>query len=254
MRFHYIVSYDIADPTRLRRVHKAVRDFGDGVQLSVFACQITEHDRAVLESKLLDITNQREDQVIFIKLGLVAEAQDAPPRCHSQAREVSIMPPKPPRPTTQEIHRDEELVSCDLLRNLGRLLLDTLDALLLGGPQLDVRALHTEVAHILSDSDGHLRRLNDARINRRGRAPTRTADAEPVPESARPFARQGSYLGSYASLQALAADALALGALVHPELARLDLTGVGLDLHLHGIVWTIMADGSLHAFRPPPEE
>jgi len=164
------------------------------------------------------------------------------------------MPSKSPRPTTQEVHRDEQLVNCDLLRNLGRILLDTLDTLLLGGPPLDVRALHSEVAQILSDSDGHLRRLNDARINRRGRAPTRTVDAQPVPEAARPFARHGSYLGAYASLQALAADTLALDAIVHPELARLDLTGVGLDLHLHGIVWTIMADGTLHAFRPPPEE
>lgn len=88
MRFHYIVSYDIADPTRLRRVHRTVRDFGDGIQLSVFACQLTDRDRAILECKLLDILNQREDQVIFIKLGLVAESDDTPPRCTVLGRKL----------------------------------------------------------------------------------------------------------------------------------------------------------------------
>jgi len=164
------------------------------------------------------------------------------------------MPRKPPRPTSQEILRDEQLVSCDLLRNLGRLLLDAIDTLLLGGPSLDAQHLHAEVAALLAASDDHLRRLNDARINRRGEAPTRTHDTTGVPDAALPFLRNGAYLGSYTSLQTLAADALALDALAHPELARLDLTGVGLDLHLHGIVWTVMVDGRLHAFRPPSRD
>lgn len=161
------------------------------------------------------------------------------------------MPQKHPRTTSQEIHRDEQLVSCDLLRNLGRLLLDAIDTLLLGGPSPDVQNLHAEVAALLAASDDHLHRLNDARINRRGEAPKRTSDTADVPAAAQPFLRNGAYLGSYPSLQTLAADALALDALGHPELARLDLTGIGLDLHLHGIVWTVMVDDRLHAFRPP---
>ena len=161
---------------------------------------------------------------------------------------------KPPRETPQEIRRDEQLVSCDLLRNLGRLLLDAMDTLLLGGPALDVQHLHTKVAQILTASGDHLRRLNDARINRRGEIRTRTLDTATTPEAAQPYLRNGVYVGSYTSLQTLAADALALDALANPELARLDLTGVGLDLHLHGILWTVMIDGSLHAFRPHPQE
>ena len=54
----------------------------------MFACQLTDRDRAVLESKLLDILNQREDQVIFIKLGLVAEFDDIPPRCKVLGRKL----------------------------------------------------------------------------------------------------------------------------------------------------------------------
>ncbi len=164
------------------------------------------------------------------------------------------MPRKPPRMTPHEILRDEQLVSCDLLRNLGRLLLDTLDALLLGGPSLDVHHLHTKVAQLLTASGEHLRRLNDARINRRGNVRTSTVDTSGVPDAAQPFLRNGDYAGQYTSLQTLAADALALDALAHPELARLDLTGVGLDLHLHGILWTVVVDGNLHAFRPHPPE
>lgn len=164
------------------------------------------------------------------------------------------MPQKPPRITSQELNRDERLVSCDLLRNLGRVLLDALDTLLLGGPSLDIEHLHGEIAAHLSASAEHLRRLNDARINRRGDAPRLPPDTEGVPDAAKPFLRNGAYLGAYDSLESLAADALALDALAHPELARLDLTGVGLDLHLHGIVWTVVLDGRLHAFRPPPRE
>lgn len=161
------------------------------------------------------------------------------------------MPRKPQSTTAQEILRDEQLVSCDLLRNLGRLLLGAIDALLLGGPSMNVQHLHAEVAALLAASGEHLRRLNDARINRRGAAHTRAPDPAGVPAAAQPFLRNGAYLGSFSSLQTLAADTLALDALAHPELARLDLTGVGLDLHLHGIVWTVMVDGRLHAFRPP---
>jgi len=82
VRSYYLVSYDICDPGRLRRVHKTVRDFGEGVQLSVFLCQLSDGDRAALERRLLDIIQQREDQVLFVKLGSVSGASgDPPPRC-----------------------------------------------------------------------------------------------------------------------------------------------------------------------------
>lgn len=81
MRSYYLVSYDICDPGRLRRVYKAVRDHGEGVQLSVFLCQLSDIDRAALERRLLDIIQQREDQVLFVKLGPVSEPSGGPPRC-----------------------------------------------------------------------------------------------------------------------------------------------------------------------------
>ena len=89
MRSHYIVSYDISDPTRLRRVYKTMRDFGDGIQFSVFACQLSDRDRATLECRLLDIINQREDQIIFVKLGPVVDDGDVPPRCEVLGRRLT---------------------------------------------------------------------------------------------------------------------------------------------------------------------
>ena len=81
MRSHYLVCYDICDPVRLRRVHKTMRDYGEGIQLSVFLCQLTDSDRAQLERRLLDVIQQREDQVLFVKLGPADGQHDQPPRC-----------------------------------------------------------------------------------------------------------------------------------------------------------------------------
>jgi len=156
----------------------------------------------------------------------------------------------PHRTTALEIDRDNTLVLCDLLRNIGRLLLAAIDSLLLGGSTLDALDVAEQLSELLEASSQHRRRLNDARITRRAEVTAPAADEPPVPEAAQPFLRHGEYLGSYPSLHALAAHTLGLASLEGTTLARLDLTGLGLDMHLHGIVWTITADGQLHAFRP----
>jgi CRISPR-associated protein Cas2 len=91
MRNHYIVSYDICDATRLRRVHKTVRDFGDPLQLSVFYCQLSGKDLALLRARLRDLIDHTHDQILFVDLGRVAPGQpgDAgPPRCRALGRAV----------------------------------------------------------------------------------------------------------------------------------------------------------------------
>lgn len=90
MRCYYLVSYDICDPGRLRRIHRIMRDFGDGIQLSVFLCQLTDLDRATLNRRLLEVLNQRQDQVLFVKLGAVEGPPTAPPRCEVLGR--ALMP------------------------------------------------------------------------------------------------------------------------------------------------------------------
>jgi CRISPR-associated protein Cas2 len=92
MRRHVIVAYDIADPVRLRRVHRIVRDFGDPLQYSVFACQLGEKDRAVLEARLLEAMNAQVDQVLFADLGPVRREHDDPPRCDTLGRPLGSPP------------------------------------------------------------------------------------------------------------------------------------------------------------------
>jgi CRISPR-associated protein Cas2 len=69
MRHSYIVSYDICDPKRLRKMHKKMLGFGDHLQLSVFKCDLNERERVLLEGAVLEIMNQKEDLVMIIDLG-----------------------------------------------------------------------------------------------------------------------------------------------------------------------------------------
>ncbi len=69
MRSTYLVSYDICDPKRLREVFKAMRDFGDHLQYSVFECQFTPADLARCRSALGELIEHDEDQVLFVCLG-----------------------------------------------------------------------------------------------------------------------------------------------------------------------------------------
>lgn len=68
-RRHILVCYDICDPKRLRRVHKTVRNFGQSVQYSVFACRLTRLARADLEARLLEEIDAGVDQVMLVDLG-----------------------------------------------------------------------------------------------------------------------------------------------------------------------------------------
>ncbi|MBE2203772.1 MAG: CRISPR-associated endonuclease Cas2 [Chthoniobacterales bacterium] len=69
MRTTYIVTYDIADSKRLRRVFKTCRDYGDHLQFSVFECQLDPREFVLLESELKSLINAAEDQILFIALG-----------------------------------------------------------------------------------------------------------------------------------------------------------------------------------------
>lgn len=69
MRTRYIVSYDISDPKRLRRVYRKMRGFGNPLQYSVFRCDLSPSERILLLEALTPIINHREDQVMLVNLG-----------------------------------------------------------------------------------------------------------------------------------------------------------------------------------------
>ncbi|MBL8747294.1 MAG: CRISPR-associated endonuclease Cas2 [Phycisphaerae bacterium] len=74
MRRCYLVCYDIRDPKRLRRVHKCMKAYGEGWQLSVFYCTLKAIDRVRLENDIRAIMNMKEDQVLIVDLGSNEEA------------------------------------------------------------------------------------------------------------------------------------------------------------------------------------
>ncbi|HLV67401.1 MAG TPA: CRISPR-associated endonuclease Cas2 [Polyangiaceae bacterium] len=71
MRHMYVVTYDICDPRRLRKVYKLMLGWGDHIQLSVFQCELSPRELIQLRSELAEILRPTEDQVLFVDLGLV---------------------------------------------------------------------------------------------------------------------------------------------------------------------------------------
>jgi CRISPR-associated protein Cas2 len=71
MRQAFIVSYDISDPKRLRRVYKTMQGYGEHLQLSVFRCELDKRELVELRAKLGKTINHAEDQVLFVDIGPV---------------------------------------------------------------------------------------------------------------------------------------------------------------------------------------
>lgn len=69
MRQTYIVTYDVCDPKRLRRVFKLMKGYGEHVQLSVFRCDLELRTLHELRGRLGEIIHHVEDQVLFIDVG-----------------------------------------------------------------------------------------------------------------------------------------------------------------------------------------
>lgn len=60
----YIVSYDISDPKRLRKVFNTLKDFGVSVQYSVFECDLTLREVKDMVSLLSELIDLKEDSLL----------------------------------------------------------------------------------------------------------------------------------------------------------------------------------------------
>jgi CRISPR-associated protein Cas2 len=69
MRNQYLVSYDISDKKRLRRMLRTMRGFGSSVQLSVFLCSLSLREKVLLLNAVDKVIHSREDQVLIVNLG-----------------------------------------------------------------------------------------------------------------------------------------------------------------------------------------
>jgi len=71
-RRNFIVTYDIRNDKRLRKVFRICKGFGEHLQYSVFECDLTDAEKADMEARLREVMNLKDDQVLFIDLGPVA--------------------------------------------------------------------------------------------------------------------------------------------------------------------------------------
>lgn len=75
MQQFVLVSYDISNQKRWRKIYKLLKGYGEHVQYSVFICQLSELQEARLKADLENIVHHHEDQVMFVHIGPVTEKQ-----------------------------------------------------------------------------------------------------------------------------------------------------------------------------------
>ncbi len=69
MEHYCLVTYDISNSKRWRKVYKTMRGYGAWLQLSVFQCRLDKIKYLKLEAQLKDIVNHAEDHVIIVDIG-----------------------------------------------------------------------------------------------------------------------------------------------------------------------------------------
>ncbi|MCL0065620.1 CRISPR-associated endonuclease Cas2 [Dehalococcoidia bacterium] len=72
----YVVSYDVREPKRLRKVAKRLEGYGERLQYSVFRCRLTERDLERMRWELFRIM-ESEDNLLVIGLCLRCGAKVA---------------------------------------------------------------------------------------------------------------------------------------------------------------------------------
>ncbi len=67
-KLFFIISYDISDEKRLRRVFEFLEDYGQWKQKSVFECWLTEKEYQQVKDGLKELVKPREDRIRFYRL------------------------------------------------------------------------------------------------------------------------------------------------------------------------------------------
>lgn len=88
----YLVTYDICDVKRWRRVFKLMKGFGEWLQLSVFQCRLSRRRHAELVQLLDGIINHRVDALLVIDLGPADKVQ---PRVTSLGGKFDVVTREP---------------------------------------------------------------------------------------------------------------------------------------------------------------
>lgn len=65
----YIVTYDISDQKRWRKVFKLMQGYGEWVQLSVFQCRLSQRRQAELTATLDELIHHDQDHILLMDIG-----------------------------------------------------------------------------------------------------------------------------------------------------------------------------------------
>ncbi len=75
-RRHYLVTYDVSDDKRRSRLFEYLEGEGDHAQYSVFFCDLSPSEHAMLRARITEIINSQQDQVLILDLGPASEPID----------------------------------------------------------------------------------------------------------------------------------------------------------------------------------
>lgn len=65
----YIITYDVCDQKRWRRVFKLMNGYGEWLQLSVFQCRLSKKKYMQLKMDLDTLIKDEEDHVLMLDIG-----------------------------------------------------------------------------------------------------------------------------------------------------------------------------------------
>ena len=65
----YLVTYDISNPKRWRRIFNVMKGYGHWLQLSVFQCRLTARRRTEMALRLEEWLKPTEDHILIVDLG-----------------------------------------------------------------------------------------------------------------------------------------------------------------------------------------
>lgn len=68
-RRRYLITYDICDDRRLRRIAKVMEEFGDRLQYSVFLCDLNGRELISWRMRVTGIMKPKEDSIVVLDLG-----------------------------------------------------------------------------------------------------------------------------------------------------------------------------------------
>ena len=88
----YIVTYDIRDPKRWRRIFRIMNGYGEWLQLSVFQCRMSRQRHAEFVALIDGMIHHAEDHIVIMDLGL---AEKVDPRVISLGKAFTAIEREP---------------------------------------------------------------------------------------------------------------------------------------------------------------